>query len=310
MRYPVRVAALALVLGTIVLFESSGAAATNPQLAGLQVALARKGLYRGVVDATPGPLTEAAILRFQEHAKLVPDGIVGPKTRSALGGFARSLFGTRVMKPGSTGWDVGVLQYLLVRHRLLAATPNGHFGPQTEAAVIRFQRARRLVPDGVVGPATARALCRLAVCTWTPAKAPAAAPARQPATKDDVRSLLDQWAAYYGVDQHLVRGLAWQESGYQPSVVSKDGAVGVMQITPETWSYVETFVVGHRVPAGVEGNVQIGVAYLHYLLQMFGGSTSKAVAAYYQGPASVSVYGISAESEVYVNDVLALAQRL
>jgi hypothetical protein len=83
-----------------------------------------------------------------------------------------------------------------------------------------------------------------------------------------------------------------------------------MQITQETWAYVETFIVGHRVATGVEGNVQIGVAYLHYLLQMFGGSTSKAVAAYYQGPASVSVYGISAESEVYVNDVLALAQRL
>ena len=44
-----------------------------------------------------------------------------------------------------------------------------------------------------------------------------------------MRSLIDRWAAFYGVDQHLVRGLAWQESGYQPSVVSKQGAVGVMQ---------------------------------------------------------------------------------
>jgi peptidoglycan hydrolase-like protein with peptidoglycan-binding domain len=309
MRYPVRVTAVALVLGAIALSESSGAAATNPQLAGLQVALARKGLYRGVVDATPGPLTEAAILRFQEHAKLVPDGIVGPKTRNALGSFARPLFATRVMKPGTTGWDVGVLQYLLVRHRLLAAVPNGHFGPQTEAGVIRFQRARGLVPDGVVGPVTAHALCNLAVCTWSAVRAPAAK-SSAPVTKADVRSLLDQWAAYYGVDRHLVRGLAWQESGYQESVVSKSGAVGVMQITPETWAYVETFIVGHRVTNGVEGNVQIGVAYLHYLLQMFGGNKAKAVAAYYQGPASVSVYGISDASQVYVNDVLALAQRL
>ena len=308
MRYPVRVAAAALVLGAIVLFESSGAAATNPQLAGLQVALAREGLYRGAVDATPGPMTEAAILRFQEHARLVPDGIVGPKTRTALGAFARTLFATRVMKPGTTGWDVGVLQYLLVRHRLLAATPNGHFGPKTEAAVVRFQRARGLVPDGVVGPVTAHALCKLAVCLWSPAKAPVAQAV--PVTKAGVRSLLDRWSSYYGVDQHLVRGLAWQESGYQESVVSNAGAVGVMQITPETWSYVETFVVGHPVAAGVEGNVQIGVAYLHYLLQMFGGNTAKAVAAYYQGPASVSVYGISDASQVYVNDVLALAQRL
>jgi hypothetical protein len=309
MRYPVRVAAFAFVLGAIVLFESSTAAAGNPQLAGLQVALARKGLYRGGIDATPGPLTEAAILRFQEHAKLVPDGIVGPKTRHALGWFARRLFGARVLQPGATGWDVGVLQYLLARHRLLAATPNGHFGRQTEAGVLRFQRVHRLVPDGVVGPATAHALCRLPVCRWTPAGAPVA-PSQQPVTKGAVLLLLDRWAGYYDVDPHLVRGLAWQESGYQQSVVSKQGAVGVMQITPETWSYVETFVVGHRVAAGVEGNVQIGVAYLHYLLQMFAGHTAKAVAAYYQGPASVSVYGISNASRVYVNDVLALAQRL
>jgi peptidoglycan hydrolase-like protein with peptidoglycan-binding domain len=308
MRYPVRVAIAGLVVAGIVVGVGAGSATANPQLAGLQVALARKGLYSGVVDAVPGPLTEAAVLRFQEHAHLVPDGIVGPKTRRALGRFGRPLFGTRVIAPGLTGWDVAVLQYLLARHRLLGTRPDGEFGAGTEVAVIRFQRARGLVPDGVVGPATVHALCHLSVCAWSPAKAPA--PAQQPVTKESVRSLLDRWAAHYGVDTHLVRGLAWQESGYQQSVVSKQGAVGVMQITPETWSYVEAFIIGHPVSSGVEGNVQIGVAYLHYLLGMFGGDAVRAVGAYYQGPASVSVNGISSETQVYVNDVLALARRL
>jgi soluble lytic murein transglycosylase-like protein len=107
-----------------------------------------------------------------------------------------------------------------------------------------------------------------------------------------------------------VRGLAWQESGYQPGVVSKQGAVGVMQLTPDTWSYVEMFVIGHPVPATVEGNVQVGVAYLHYLLQLFGGDTSRAVGAYLQGPRSVRENGLSQETMVYVNDVLALSRRL
>ncbi len=294
-----------LVVVSAVFAASAVPAGANPQLAGLQVALARHALYTGPVDATPGPLTLAAVRRFQAHQGLVPDGIVGPMTRRALGRFGRPLFGTRMIRTGMKGWDVAVLQYLLARHRLFTARPDGIFGPRTEASVVRFQQARGLAPDGVVGPATAHGLCKLAVCTWSASPAHAA-----PVTRASVRSLLDRWAAFYGVDQHLVRGLAWQESGYQPSAVSQQGAVGVMQITPETWTFVATFVIGHAVESTVDGNIQVGVAYLHYLLGIFGGDTSRAVAAYLQGPRSVALYGITPASRVYVNDVLALANRL
>jgi hypothetical protein len=289
-----------------VLFFSAGAASagTNPQFAGLQVALARHALYAGAIDAVPGPLTRIAVVRFQSQRGLVPDGIVGPRTRRALGRLGKPLFGTRTMQPGMTGWDVAVLQYLLTRRRLLRAEPNGHFGPQTEAAVVRFQGARGLVPDGIVGPVTAGRLCKLSVCSWHERSAP------RPLTRAAIRGMLDRWAEYYGVDRHLVRGLAWQESGYQPSVVSPKGAVGVMQMTPHAWSFVELFVIGHPVAPTVEGNIHVGVAYLHYLLGYFGGDTSQAVGAYLQGPRSVMQRGISEETRVYVNDVLALAQRL
>lgn len=304
MRYPVRTTVAALAAALV----SAGAAAgANPQLAGLQVALARHALYTGPIDAVPGPETGAAIRRFQAHRGLVPDGIVGPLTRKALGRFGRPLFGTRVIKPGMKGWDVAVLQYLLARHRLLGGKPDGDFGPKTEAAVLRFQRARGLYPDGIVGPSTAGKLCKVAVCSWS---APAAAEKPAPPKPVSVRSLIDQWASYYGVDKHLVRGLAWQESGYQPGVVSKQGAVGVMQLTSDTWTYVEMFVIGHPVASTVEGNVQVGVAYLHYLLTLFGGDTERAVGAYLQGPRSVREHGLSSETLVYVNDVLALSHRL
>ncbi|HLY85189.1 MAG TPA: peptidoglycan-binding protein [Gaiellaceae bacterium] len=300
MRYPVwfvTVAAAALLAGV-------GSASANPQLAGLQVALARHALYFGPIDAELGPLTRAAVRSFQAHQGLVPDGIVGPKTRRALGRLGRPLFGARAIKPGMKGWDVAVLQYLLTRRRLLHARPDGQFGPKTEAAVLRFQRARGLVPDGIVGPATAARLCKLAVCAWR-------APRQHSApTRVTVRSLLDRWADFYGVDRHLVRGLAWQESGFQPQVVSPQGAVGVMQVTPDTWSFVELFVIGHPVAATVEGNIQVGVAYLHYLEQLFGGDNVRAVAAYLQGPASVQAYGISEASQLYVSNVLALSRRL
>jgi soluble lytic murein transglycosylase-like protein len=210
-----------------------------------------------------------------------------------------------VIKPGMKGWDVAVLQYLLARHRLASFRPDGDFGPRTEAAVRRFQRARGLAPDGIVGPSTAGRLCTLAVCAWSTAAATS-----KPPTQASVRDLLDRWADYYRVDRHLVRGLAWQESGYQPDVVSRQGAVGVMQLTPDAWSFVEVFVVGRPVAPTVEGNIRVGVAYLHYLLRFFGGDTSLAVAAYLQGPRSVREHGISAETQIYVNNVLALAQRL
>jgi soluble lytic murein transglycosylase-like protein len=203
------------------------------------------------------------------------------------------------------GWDVAVLQFLLARHRLLHGPPDGIFGEQTQAALVRFQNARGLEPDGVVGPATAAALCRLAACSWAGHVVSAA-----PVTPASVQSLIDRWSASFGVDRHLVRGIAWQESGYQPSVVSAHGAVGVMQLMPKTWVFVETSVIGHQVPATVEGNIEVGVAYVHYLLGRFGGDTATALAAYNQGPASVETVGILPATQVYVDDVLALARRL
>jgi len=59
---------------------------------------------------------------------------------------------------GSTGPYVRELQERLERLGFDPGPLDGIFGPRTEAAVTRFQRSRGLVPDGVVGPATWKAL--------------------------------------------------------------------------------------------------------------------------------------------------------
>lgn len=121
---------------------------------------------------------------------------------------------------------------------------------------------------------------------------------------------LNSWAAHYGVDARLVRALAWMESGYQPGVVSSAGAYGVMQVIPSTWSYVETVLLGQPVPRTADGNVRVGVAYLAHLLRAFGGDERLALAAYYQGERSVRAIGVLPESELYVENILALKSRV
>ena len=74
----------------------------------------------------------------------------------------------------------------------------------------------------------------------------------------DVRMSLSNWSDHYGVDSRLARARAWQESGFNNSLVSSAGVMGVMQLLPQTWDYVETILVGAQIPHTVDGNVHAG----------------------------------------------------
>jgi soluble lytic murein transglycosylase-like protein len=121
-----------------------------------------------------------------------------------------------------------------------------------------------------------------------------------------VRASLEFWARHYGLQRSLVKALAWMESGFQPNVRSSAGAWGVMQVTRGTWSYVEMFIIGHRVRRTVDGNVHVGVAYLHQLMHEFSFRERRAVAAYYQGAWAVRTHGIYPETRAFVANVMTL----
>jgi soluble lytic murein transglycosylase-like protein len=199
------------------------------------------------------------------------------------------------------GYDVGVLQFLLRRRGLRIRRLDGRFGPRTEATVHQFQRRAGLTPDGVVGPETARRLCALPVCAWRGGARLGRA---------SVGAMIDYWSRFYAVDPGLVRAIGWWESGFNNSLVSSAGAQGVMQVTPETWAYAETVLVGHRIPRTTSGNIQVGVAFLRQLLREFQGDVRLALGAYFQGPRSVRRHGLFRETERYVSGVLALSRRL
>jgi L,D-peptidoglycan transpeptidase YkuD (ErfK/YbiS/YcfS/YnhG family) len=79
------------------------------------------------------------------------------------------------LRVGSAGADVRCLQARLNRLGFGAGPVDGQFGPMTRGAVVRFQRARSLAVDGVVGPRTARALGIWAAGCRPPAGTPSAA---------------------------------------------------------------------------------------------------------------------------------------
>jgi soluble lytic murein transglycosylase-like protein len=122
----------------------------------------------------------------------------------------------------------------------------------------------------------------------------------------DVQSI----ASEYGVSPSLAAAIAWQESGFNNSMVSASNARGIMQVMPGTWSYVQQNLAGRALdPASATDNVHAGVLYLKRLLNDTGGDESAAIAAYYQGLGSVQSRGLFDDTKQYVANVQALRSR-
>ena len=98
-------------------------------------------------------------------------------------------------------------------------------------------------------------------------------------------------AAEYQVDPLLIWSVMRAESKYAPMAVSGAGARGLMQVMPDTQSWIGE-QLGEVFPPGAafvpETNVRMGAWYLHYLLEQFKGDTELAEAAYNGGPGSVA----------------------
>jgi LysM repeat protein len=374
-----RILVFAIVLTTaMVAVPAALAARNNPQTAGLQVALRAQGLYRGAIDAVSGPNTVAAVRAFQRTHGLRVTGIADARTRKALGPLGRPLFGARTLRRGAFGWDVAVLQFMLIRQGINVPV-NAYFDGPTLRGVRVLQHRMHLRRDGVVGPHTLASIVQrepvplarpIAVSATTRPAAhhttqhrrllvhlvrsgdsltalarryhtsvaklaklnhldpshylligtklrvpvvkhvPATRVAYRTSSVASVRALLDHWALHYGVSVHLVRALAWMESGYNNALVSSVGARGIMQLLPTTFRYSETVLIGHRLRHNADGNVRAGVAYLSHLLHVFHGNRRLALAGWYQGERAVRKHGVYKVSKTFVTDVLALQQRM
>ncbi|MGE5234073.1 MAG: lytic transglycosylase domain-containing protein [Acidobacteriota bacterium] len=116
--------------------------------------------------------------------------------------------------------------------------------------------------------------------------------------------LIESHASRVGLDPKLVQAVVQVESGYNPRALSNKGAMGLMQLMPDT---AQELAVSD--PYDVDQNLGGGTRYLRQLLDLFDGKVELALAGYDAGPGAVQRYGgIPPYDETvdYVRSVLGL----
>lgn len=93
------------------------------------------------------------------------------------------------------------------------------------------------------------------------------------------------------------------ESGFQQDVISSAGAIGVMQLLPESWQWVDEALIGTVTPMTYDGNIRAGVRLLRWQLDEFEGDVRLALAGYYQGARAVRERGLFEDTKQYVSVV-------
>jgi soluble lytic murein transglycosylase len=103
-------------------------------------------------------------------------------------------------------------------------------------------------------------------------------------------SMVEIEARIQQVDPFLVLGLIKVESSGNPEAKSKKGAIGLMQVTPQTAKFIADKLgekyKGKNSLLDKETNLRYGIWYLRYLRERYG-NTETALAAYFWGPGNI-----------------------
>lgn len=104
---------------------------------------------------------------------------------------------------------------------------------------------------------------------------------------------IEKYADEYDVPRALLFAVIHTESGFDPNAVSSAGALGLTQITPETFHWLQT-KTGETLPDSAlyepDVSVRYGALFYSMLLSEFGGDIRTAVAAYHAGRGQVNAW--------------------
>ena len=102
-------------------------------------------------------------------------------------------------------------------------------------------------------------------------------------TQKEIDDAINKAADRHAVDPNLVRALVKVESNFNPNAVSRKGAMGLMQLMPQTARQMKL-----TNPFNPEENIDAGVRHLKDLLDSYGGDVRLSLAAYNAGAGAVA----------------------
>ena len=120
-------------------------------------------------------------------------------------------------------------------------------------------------------------------------------------SSNTTEELIEAAARKFGVEPDLVRAIAMAESNMNQDARSNVGAIGVMQLMPETAGSLGVDPYDERQ------NINGGAKYIRQMLDQFNGNVKNAIAAYNAGPGAVQKYGgipPYSETQNYVGRVM------